>query len=838
MKNASNQVVTFSSDENLLDRIGLKYDSSTDELFVRGLGNYTGGTTSAATSLQEVINDNEFVTAAALNELNNTKLDASAATGFVTSGQVESQITSKNYVTSAQVETQITGKNYATVSQIPSVGDFFDAVEYDSSTTRINFKNGNTVKAYVDATPFIKDGMVSDVVIDTPTAGTHSGVECLVVSFNTDSEKAVIEIPLSDIFDPENYYNKNDVDAAIASAVTRLDGIIEDNEYVIATAINDLNTRKLDASAATDFVTSDEVQEIVNGMSNFVTSGDVNTMINQRNFASATALTELEQTVENNEYVTATALNQLNSDKLDVSAATEFISSGDIGNAKVFAGVCDAAATATSKNVTCTAFTSSDLVRGATILVTFDNTNSGAASALTMNVNSTGDYPIKKQYNAGVNNITSNAEFRVNVTYMFVFDGTNWVCMTLDYNNSYSLTTTALITDSASTTARLISGQRFKEAFDFYANTELSGYLPLSGGSLSADSSVQVAHESDADTNAQFGCYGLTVNHDGARTSYYMGGIDSGSYTYVFPSNKGGTFAMLSDIPAAVTESTVSGWGFIKSYTETDPTVPSWAKQSSKPTYTASEVGAAAATHSHTAAELPTASTSAYGITKLGTAAGTAAEGNHTHSAYVNPTVTNCAQTLSWNTTVTAATIGNTALTIKAMAKPTASDIGAAASTHSHTAADLPTASTSAYGVTKLGTAAGTAAEGNHTHSNYLTSAQVETQITGKGYITGYTETDPTVPSWAKQTNKPTYTAAEVGALSGITVNGTAATVSGSVAQLSVPVLPTVSSSDNGKVMMVVNGAWAAVMPTTVYTGENTPPSSLGNDGDIYLQTS
>ena len=78
-------------------------------------------------------------------------------------------------------------------------------------------------------------------------------------------------------------------------------------------------------------------------------------------------------------------------------------------------------------------------------------------------------------------------------------------------------------------------------------------------------------------------------------------------------------------IPTAVTESTISGWGFTKntgtyskpsggipksdlassvqtslgkadtalqSYTETDPTVPSWAKAASKPTYTASEVGA------------------------------------------------------------------------------------------------------------------------------------------------------------------------------------------------------------------------------------------------------
>lgn len=33
------------------------------------------------------------------------------------------------------------------------------------------------------------------------------------------------------------------------------------------------------------------------------------------------------------------------------------------------------------------------------------------------------------------------------------------------------------------------------------------------------------------------------------------------------------------------------------------------------------------------------------------------------------------------------------------------------------------------------------------------------------GYLTSYTETDPTVPAWAKASSKPTYTASEVGAL-------------------------------------------------------------------------
>lgn len=37
---------------------------------------------------------------------------------------------------------------------------------------------------------------------------------------------------------------------------------------------------------------------------------------------------------------------------------------------------------------------------------------------------------------------------------------------------------------------------------------------------------------------------------------------------------------------------------------------------------------------------------------------------------------------------------------------------------------------------------------------------------------------------------------------------------------------------------MVVNGAWALVSPTTIYTGSSTPASGTGNNGDIYLQTS
>jgi hypothetical protein len=38
-------------------------------------------------------------------------------------------------------------------------------------------------------------------------------------------------------------------------------------------------------------------------------------------------------------------------------------------------------------------------------------------------------------------------------------------------------------------------------------------------------------------------------------------------------------------------------------------------------------------------------------------------------------------------------------------------------------------------------------------------------------YLTSYTETDPTVPSWAKEPNKPSYTANEVGAVATTELN-------------------------------------------------------------------
>ena len=98
--------------------------------------------------------------------------------------------------------------------------------------------------------------------------------------------------------------------------------------------------------------------------------------------------------------------------------------------------------------------------------------------------------------------------------------------------------------------------------------------------------------------------------------------------------------------------------------------------------------------------------------------------------------------------------------------------------------------------------------------------------------LQSYTETDPTVPSWAKASSKPSYTKSEVGLGNVDNVQQYSASnpppypvtsVNGATGAVTIATLPAVTSSDNGKYLKVVNGAWAAgELP--VYNGEIVVP--------------
>ena len=156
--------------------------------------------------------------------------------GYWTSGQTESAITAatgalaetiaeelsaktdESAFTAYTSATETTLSNKADKSEIPAVSGYADAVAYDSGTTTMNFYHGGTGGTVVysfDASPFLIDGMIDDVKIET-----LSGVSYLVIDFNTASGKEDIYIPLTDIFDPSNYYTTAQTDSAIEAATS------------------------------------------------------------------------------------------------------------------------------------------------------------------------------------------------------------------------------------------------------------------------------------------------------------------------------------------------------------------------------------------------------------------------------------------------------------------------------------------------------------------------------------------------------------------------------------------------------------------------------------------
>lgn len=120
---------------------------------------------------------------------------------------------------------------------------------YNSSTQKIEFYNaaGTHLDTDIDATAFIKDGMVQNVVITTGT-GANAGKSVLKIDFNTDAEgdgHTDIEIPLENIFNPTNYYTKTETDNTFLSKSD-----YESDEEVVANALaqHEMELRRFDSN--------------------------------------------------------------------------------------------------------------------------------------------------------------------------------------------------------------------------------------------------------------------------------------------------------------------------------------------------------------------------------------------------------------------------------------------------------------------------------------------------------------------------------------------------------------------------------------------------------------
>ena len=333
----------------------------------------------------------------------------------------------------------------------------------------------------------------------------------------------------------------------------------------------------------------------------------------------------------------------------------------------------------------------------------------------------------------------------------------------------------------------------------------------------------------------------------------------------------------------------------LDSYTETDPTVPAWAKAKSKPSYTASEVGAVPTSRKVNGKALSsdiTLSASDVGLGNVGNfkAVSTVASQGLTTTEKSNARANIGAGTssLTIGTTASTAAAGNHTHTASEVgADPSGSASQALTDAKSYTdtqIAAIPTpdvsgqigthnTNTEAHNdirklITGLTTRLNTLADSDDTTLDQLseivayiknnkslidgiTTSKVNvadiinnltTNVSNKplsaaqgvalkalidaitvptkvseltndsGYLTSFTETDPTVPAWAKAKSKPSYTASEVGAVpTSRKVNGKALSADITLSASDVSARPsswTPSASDVGAVptSRTVNG--------------------------------
>ena len=194
----------------------------------------TSRATSAETALQAAIDNEETRAISAETALGN---------GITTLGQALNE--EANRAMGAESDLLDAIDDEATERKATAVA----SAEYDESGKTIVFKNVNgAVVSSIDASDFIKDGMVDDVKIDGDN---------LVITFNTESGKEAISIPLASIFNPDNYYDKTAVDGFV--------GDLEAADNAISGAVDDLsaeleNESQRAVSAETDLASAIELK--------------------------------------------------------------------------------------------------------------------------------------------------------------------------------------------------------------------------------------------------------------------------------------------------------------------------------------------------------------------------------------------------------------------------------------------------------------------------------------------------------------------------------------------------------------------------------------------------
>lgn len=489
---------------------------------------------------------------------------------------------------------------------------------------------------------------------------------------------------------------------------------------------------------------------------------------------------------------------------------------------------------------------------GSTVLMTFNSTQT-ASAYLTSGTKSTVtgcwqimDYDANtntqvRQYQAGSNADGTSPKYPLLARY----DLTN---KNGSYDTNYSRFHTGATLD---TTTGGIEATSFKKTGGTSSqflmadgSVDGSAYLPLAGGTMNTGAILKFTDSRSNEVKINpyeirisiaddlWGDYndpGIKVGDENLSkfTLYGYNEIvnkvgNSLGYKFSFP-NKNGTFALTSDIPSAVTESTVSGWGFTKNtgtYSKPSGGIP--------------------------ASDLATGVVSVMLNDSTGTLSSNLHGSNITGIRYIDGN----------DGAVYALGPSNSdgnedyilATTDQLPTESTVSGWGFTKNADTLTGVSFNgTAATISNGVASItATIPNVDSVPTEDSTNAVSSGGVYDVINQNEYVVATALNDLndrlsgveniTIPTKVSDLENDSGFTSNTGTLTGVSFNGSPATVSNGVASITATItsgLPSVSSSDNGKVLTVVSGDWAAAtassgagtLDTTATTAQTTSAS-------------
>lgn len=334
-------------------------------------------------------------------------------------------------------------------------GEFFGirnvTLNYDSSTTRLQLKDGDVVVSEMDATAFVKDGMLDSVsLVKTQEPGVSEAVPYLKFVFNTDAGKSAVRLSVSDLVDsydgssialtqafaPASSYSAPAAGDSVDVAVGKLLKGHSDN-------VTALSGKQVAITGAATTVTLNDLTTdralISSGSGKIAVSGITATELGYLSGVTSAVQTQLDS-----------KQGTLTFDDAPTVASNNVVKSGGVDAAiknsqRVFYAVTQTAGATAVKEFTIADFPTETIngvktpLKG-TILIAQCTNGDVRTAQLKFKVNDGGEFPIwygGAAWTAGPNTVIFGG---ANRTYAYVFDGAEWVWVSSGYDTNTTYT--------------------------------------------------------------------------------------------------------------------------------------------------------------------------------------------------------------------------------------------------------------------------------------------------------------------------------------------------------------------------------------------------------------